>query len=896
MEPGDRPQRFETLLHASSQMDSAEERRSFLESVCDGEPALLAELLETVTLEGTLYGTPAYASFQQGQIVAERFEVLRAIGQGGMATVYEAIDRKLSERRALKFPKAGYSRTMPPEARSALQVTHDNICRIHEIHTTQTDSGPADFISMELLEGETLLNRWRRKPLEPNEAIDIGRQLCRGLAAAHRAHILHRDLKSNNVMLTRHADGSPRVVITDFGLARPLASGHGPASSSIAGTPNYIAPEIWKGAEPSPSSDIYSLGVVLYEMLAGRLPFPSDTPWQTRLTRLPEPPSRSDRAPDPRWDPVALRCLDPDPSKRFAAAGDVLDAIESAFRISHRRKWLAGATAAILIIGSAVVWRDRIWPPPPLARLAVLPFTGSTADKMMDQAVKGGLYDVAERLSTLGTSSRWLVVIPIADSVRYEVNSPASAASKLGATHVLSGAIGAGDRALTVRAAVTDAKTGQAIREFTGEFQRSDLAGLSTSLAGVVTSAFHLDKAPPARISAAAYPSYAAALASYHSPSSKVDETIGLFNAALNLDEGSSLIHAALAESHYRKFVTTRDARWLAEASRYAKRAESLHPDSPPLLVVLGSIEQAEGRPDRAIDLFRRAAELEPNNSEAWRRTGVALQRIGRNNEAITSLQKSMQLAPDYYAPHLSMGFIYFQMGRYSEAVEEYRAVTRLAPELPEGFASLGGALLAIEKDAEAEQALRRALTLRQSRLTLNTLGVLLRFQRRDREATQMLEQALKAGPDDAAIRLNLGNALRQTGRLAEARENFQKASDLMRAALLRDPSNAAARARLAYAMVRIGKRELAADDALQAARLAPSEYPVLFWSLMTLEALGRRGDAFPLLASASHERLRELRRQPDLAEFTRDPRFIALFEASQGVNSNQRKEDGRKN
>jgi len=898
MQPGRNPDdRFLTLLQVVSQLDGAEEKRSFLEGVCDGEPTLLAELLETASLGEkqhnlwfALAGEPAGAgdAFGAGQRVADRFQIVRKLGEGGMAEVYEAVDLKLNERRALKFPKPGFSQTMSPEARSALRVTHDNICRIHEIHTTATDSGPADFISMEFLEGETLLSRWRREAIPGAEALEIAGQLCLGLDAAHNAHILHRDLKSNNVMLTRHADGSLRVVITDFGLARPLGGGRGPASATVSGTPNYIAPERLKGAAATPGSDVYGLGVILYEMLAGRLPFRSGTPWQKRLRELPEPPSRSERAPDARWDPIVLRCLDPDPEKRFSSARQVLRAIEHAFRVSHRRKWLAAAAAVALVAIPVGAWRDRIWPAPPLARLAILPFAGSAPGRGVDEAVRGGLYDLAGRLESLGASSRRLVVIPLEDSLRYEVNSPAAAAARLGATHALSGTIGARNQGVAVRAAVTDLRSGETVRAFSGEFQAGDLASLSTSLAAVVTAAFHLKKAPPATILPAAYQQYAEGLASLHRGPAGNEQAIGSFQEALKLDSRSALIHAGLAEAFLGKFTATNDAQWLKEASASARRADSLHPDSPPVLLVSGRIEHAEGRPERAIELFRRAVELEPNNAEVWRRAGQAFQRVERHGEATEALRKAIQLAPGYYGPHMTLGFVHFRMGRYAEAEQAYRAVTQLAPELPDGYSYLGGALLALEKEAEAEQALLRSLQLRETRAALNNLGVLLRYQRRDSEAVEVLERALQAGADDSALRLNLGNALRRTGRVNESRENFQRASDLARAALRRDPRDAAARARLAYSMVQLGMRGLAADEALQAARLAASDYSVLFWSVMALDSLGRRQDAFPLLANATHEQLRDLRRQPDLADFSRDPRFLAIVEQSQTSQTKQ--------
>jgi serine/threonine-protein kinase len=134
-------------------------------------------------------------------------------------------------------------------------VTHDNICRTYEIHTAESGAPPVDFISMEFVEGETLQSRSRQGPVPQGEALSIAKQLCAGLDAAHRAQILHRDLKGNNVMLTRRTDGTMRVVITDFGLAKPSGEGAAPTTSAFGGTPDYIPPERWKGAPATPASD-----------------------------------------------------------------------------------------------------------------------------------------------------------------------------------------------------------------------------------------------------------------------------------------------------------------------------------------------------------------------------------------------------------------------------------------------------------------------------------------------------------------------------------------------------------------------------------------------------------------------------------------------------------------
>ena len=813
-------------------------------------------------------------SLNAGDLIGHRFRIVRKLGEGGMAVVYEAQDEKLGERRALKFAKSGHSAQIPPETRSALRVTHENICRTYEIHTADSAT-PMDFISMEFLEGETLQSRCRRQPLSQAEVLEIAKQLCQGLEAAHRVHILHRDLKGKNVMLTRNPNGTLRVVITDFGLAKFVAEGASPTSSAAVGTPNYIAPERWQNVAASPASDVYALGVILYEMLAGRLPFGPEVPLQDRLKSLPDAPSKCKTGVDSRWNSIVLGCLQPDPGKRLASPGEVLRSIERTFAISYRREWILAVIAVILAIAFGFYFRDSVFPAPPLARLAIMPFTLPTAVTPNNESaisVRGSLADIAARLAVLG--ERRLIVISPDELLNYKVDSTELAARRLRATHSLSGEVDAEGNAIGVHAVLTELKTGNVLRRFDGTFRPEDLAALSTSLAGVVTSAFHLRSIPAASVLPAAYPDFAQGLALLRRDVSSYDQAILHFEAVQKIDPRSPLVVAAMAEAYIQKYRATQNGGWLQQASVIAERAQSLNPDSVPVLLVLAFVEQAQGKPELALEQLRRAAELEPDSSEVWRQMGTAFDGAGRQEEAVSALRKAIQLAPDYFRPHRDLGTFYGRKARFTEAIEEYRIVTQLAPELPEGYSDLGGVLLAAEREDEAEVALRQSLRLGETRSALNNLGVLLRYKHRDSEAIPVMQRALVGGQDDATIRLNLGNALRRTGNIAEARENYQRANDLARAALLLNPRDAVSRARLAYSMVQLGIRTFAADEALQAINLAGSDYYPLYWTIMTFDALGRRADAYPLLAHVSAQQLKDLRRQPDLTEFTNDSRF----------------------
>ncbi len=204
------------------------EREVYLRGACGNNSELFSKAWHYVEWENKMKGfllEPLHPSaeydhpFEPGQILINRFRIVREVAHGGMGVVYDAMDQKLDRRVAIKCAKSGFRKQLPPEVRHAREISHPNVCKIFEIHTASTSRGEIDFISMEFLEGETLAERLGRAPLRKAEARTIALQLCAGLAEAHRNNVIHGDLKSNNVILTTGPDKSIRAVIMDFGLA-----------------------------------------------------------------------------------------------------------------------------------------------------------------------------------------------------------------------------------------------------------------------------------------------------------------------------------------------------------------------------------------------------------------------------------------------------------------------------------------------------------------------------------------------------------------------------------------------------------------------------------------------------------------------------------------------------
>ena len=321
------------------------------------------------------------AGLQAGDTIAGRFVIVRFIARGGMGEVYEADDTALRTRVALKTLRpelaadAGSLERFRREVLLARSVAHPNVCRVFEFHSTVANGGPLTFLTMEYLQGESLTAFLTRNgPLTPEQALPLVRQMAAALDAAHGHGVVHRDFKPGNVVLVPRAGASgseaPRVVVMDFGIARALSSSReafettgGAGTEGFLGTPDYVAPEqVSREADIGPSTDLYSFGVVLYQMMTGELPFQADTPMGAILRRLKERPKRPERVRrglDRRWSDAILHCLELDPQDRPASAAQVLEKLaREPQRSGPRRRikslWIATAVAALVVAALAI--------------------------------------------------------------------------------------------------------------------------------------------------------------------------------------------------------------------------------------------------------------------------------------------------------------------------------------------------------------------------------------------------------------------------------------------------------------------------------------------------------------------------------------------------------------
>ncbi len=883
----ERDQRLMQLVSAALQKPAAQ-RDSYLRVACPNDPELLREASDVIKGEekmGSFLLHPAIAfkdsppTFQTGEVVADRFEISREMGEGGMGVVYEAFDRKLNRRIAIKSAKPGFQPRLSPEIKGALAVSHPNICRVNEIHTAHTQQRDVDFLTMELLEGETLSAYLKSHGrLAETEAFEIARQICDGLAEAHRRGIVHRDLKSGNVILCRGENVQLRAVITDFGLA-----GEGTQSGDLGGTPRYIAPELWKGEKASRASDIYALGVILYDMVAGQgsqdsvsTLSHSDTnvTTATRSDRMGSNMRATFRGLPHRWAKTIARCLSASPADRPQSATEVLAGLRkpSAMKLS-----LLGIPvlllSSLLFPGIRLQLHDQFFISPSV-RLMVLPASASDGTAVLSG---GALQDAAERISHLKSGQRTVAVIPPAKAREMQIQTPEQARNVLHATHALATSVRRDGENLIVQGSVVDLQTQSKIREFSARYSPATEGALAGALAGEVSTALNLQGSPGEAISAAATEPYDRGLYYLRLDVQDIDEALRSFEKASQLDPRSPLPPARTVEAEIAKFNDTHDADHLARAQQHLQTADSLGPDSVRVHLAAGLLSEAMGQHGRALQEYQRVADLEPRNIDTFIRIAQVYDSQNMPDKAIESYQHAIELDPTFYDPHEYFGVFYYGRGKYSEAAEQFRQVIQLAPGMYNAYANLGASFEKLGRIADAENVLRSALKLRETPRALNNMGSLLMTEKQFAEALTYLQKAAALTPNDYVVLLNLADAQRHLGHAEGARLNYQRGMDLALQELSQSPGNGFARAFVAYFAARLGDRKRAQQEIRQALRTSPGDNTVIRRAALTYETLGMRSDGLAALGAATADLLRDLERDPDLADFCQDSRFKQL-------------------
>jgi serine/threonine protein kinase len=553
-----------------------------------------------------------------GEMFAQRYHIIEELGKGGMGRVYKALDKEIQEKVALKLlnPEiAADSKTIDRfrnELKTARQISHKNVCRMYHL---SKDEG-VYYITMEYVRGEDLKSMIRMMGrLSPGQAISVAKQLCEGLSEAHRLGVVHRDLKPQNIMIDR--EGS--VKIMDFGIARSLKAKGITGTGMMIGTPEYMSPEQVEGKEADERSDIYAVGVILYEMQTGRVPFEGETPLSVALkqkTELPENPSKINPQIPEDLSRLILKCMEKEKEKRFQKVGEILEElskIEKAMPVAEKilplkksltskeipvafwRRWKL--VAGFVVVGAlalAAILYFRSKTPAPTAekpKLAVLPFENLGPPE--DEYFADGITDeINARLAGIGQ----LGIIARNSAIQYKKTSKTikQIGEELGVDYIMSGTIrwqksaaGAG----RVRVTPTLIRTSDSTTVFANIYDETmaEIFQVQSDIAKKVVDALGIALVEPEKRSVEARPTENMQAYDYYLRGNDLDDrggnaeeylrlAIEMFEKAVGLDPGFLQAHANLARMHaeYYWFHFDRSQERVAKAKEEADKALSL--------------------------------------------------------------------------------------------------------------------------------------------------------------------------------------------------------------------------------------------------------------------------------------------------------------------------------
>jgi serine/threonine protein kinase/tetratricopeptide (TPR) repeat protein len=616
---------------------------------------------------------------QPGELLAGRFTVVRFIARGGMGAVYEANDALLRTRVALKVlqgrlvANADVLERFRREVLLARRVSHPSVCRVYELYQSTPASGaPCHFLTMKFLEGETLATRlFRTGRLSTREALPLVQQMCDGLSAAHAEGVIHRDFKSSNVMLVprsgepgQAAAGGSRVAITDFGIARALvedaASGGLTLEASILGTPEYMAPEQVTGSAVSVATDVYALGVVLYEMVTGRLPFSAATPLATAARRLHEPPPKPEALVpelDAVWSRTILRCLEREPQRRFPRVLDVREALSA--RPGRKKPSSSGTSKST----GAEAGHPSI---------AVLPFVDMSPEHDQGYFSDGVAQEIINALAQVPG----LHVAARSSSFSFKEKHVdlRTVGQKLNVAHVLEGSVRKSGNRLRVTAELVGAVNGYQLWSHTFDNELADVFAVQDEIANAVVAALKmtvLPKLASARktTSPEAYSHYLRGVQLQNTGSVVgLRDAIEEYDKALAVDPSYAPAHARLAEAaiRYGFSIDAEGQEWVRRAVTEADRAVELDPNGVAGLVARGLVRTVFSWDwtGASADL-ERAIALGPGDENARRRRATLFSALGQLPEAIESARVAVDLDPVSTEANYTLGSLYNLVGQY---------------------------------------------------------------------------------------------------------------------------------------------------------------------------------------------------------------------------------------
>ena len=670
-----------------------------------------------------------------GQTVSH-YRIVKKLGGGGMGVVYEAEDLKLQRNVALKFLPDDLAKTpealerFQREARSASALSHPNICVIHEIG--EHEKNP--FIVMERLEGRTLKYVIGGRPMEIEQVLEVAVQIADALSAAHAKRIIHRDIKPPNIFVTN----SGQVKLLDFGLARKsleaIADEELPTASfqqgltktgATLGTVPYMSPEQARGKELDHRTDLFSFGIVLYEMVTGTLPFSGDSSGQVLesiFTQEPVDPVRLNPKVPVELENIIRKTLEKDRNLRYQSAAEMSTDLKRLLRdntkgltsakkmnavipTTHKRRGVwAGIGILIIVLALAAGWwfRDRAKSTAPKAieaSVAVLPFSNMSDEKANEYFSDG----LTEELLNVLAQVKGLRVAARTSSFRFKGKNEdlRIVAQKLNVATILEGSVRKAGNRVRITAQLVNATDGFHLWSDTYDRELNDIFAVQEDIARSVVTALkgkligkEQEVPKPRATNAEAYNAYLQGR--YFRDRGGRDnyaKAVRYYKEALKRDSGFALGWAGLADALIFQSSLSYIPReqGIAEARHAAERAIQLDEMLPEAYAALAEIKiDADWDWAEADQASKRGLELMPGNVTALRAAARMARTLGRFNESIALAQRENDLDPLNARSRYYLGVSYYYAGKQSQAEEALKKALELDPQLTTGHRLLG--------------------------------------------------------------------------------------------------------------------------------------------------------------------------------------------------------------
>jgi len=835
-----------------------------------------------------------------------------------MGEVYKALDQKLNRLVALKFLAPGIVTSADARERFMQEATalsvlnHPHIATLFDIHEVDNRK----FLVLEYLAGGTLKARLEGlarggERLSIEELLEYAKQAGEGLAHAHRRGIIHRDIKTSNLMLTEER----QLKITDFGVAKLSRFAGNTTPGLLIGTLRYMSPEQAEGKETDARSDLFSFGVVLFELTTGRVPFEAETrdALLAKIAAVQAPALSAFRAGVPaRLERIVATLMMKKPSARYQNADDlVLDlrSLQIALRehtetsqatgsskLSRRRR-VSAAAAVILVLPALVYFYNRAsdWSRtsavPAAGRVAVLPFD-YVGNSPSDEAFNAGLFEIlAGKLDQFGLGR--LNVVSANEVLEQKINSPSEARKLLGATLALTGIVRESEGRLSVSLALVDAASQVTLESRKIEATREELATIPDRLLEQAAEMLKMPAAAKARVAPGArfgLTQVPEALELYlrgrgylqrYDRSESVEKAIEAFDKALSLDSTFALAHAGRAESYLRRYQSSKDMRFLAEARESSRRAIELNRQLFDVHLIMGLIQNTAGEYQDAIISFESGLKIQPESADALRELANTYVAAGRPDEAEATFKRLIRLRPDDWSTYKDLGIFYNRRGRIEEALSNFKRVVDLTPDNYVGYRSVGGLYLKLKDYKSAESALQKSLSLQPTDAAYSNLATLYYLQGRYVEASENYRKAIERNATNGIYWGNLGDAYRWIpGRESDSREAYRQAIALFERELAVNPLDEVARANCAMYWSHLGENERALAELRSAIKLKPDDGLVLSRASIVYEQAGMRDRALGAVEGAIKGGFRnEVENWPPLESLRRDPRYRELID-----------------